>query len=96
LALKRIHPELDEKTLFMLSNKIRYDKPVSEPPSPSASRSSTPHHFSEADDSESDSDEDEELKRINSTGNSEKSFNQFIERAKSTENVFKNLDIKTD
>jgi hypothetical protein len=73
------------------SNKLRYDKPVSEPPSPSASRSSTPHHFSDNEDS-TDEDEDEELRRINSTTNSERSFST-IERPKSVEAMLKNLNV---
>ena len=70
---------------------MRYGKPASEPPSPSASRSSTPHHLSDNDDDDdSDSDEDQELKRIGSAS-SEKSF--VLERPKSTENLFKNMNI---
>ncbi len=74
---------------------MRYDRPMSAPPSPTTSRSSTQHNFSEDDDdTESDSDrENKEVANINSS-TSEKSFNQFLERAKSTENVFKNMNIK--
>ncbi len=79
------------------SNKLRYDKPVSAPASPSVSRASTPHHFSD-DDDETESDEDTEVKSINSNGLSqtERNINQFLERAKSTENVFKNMNIKNE
>lgn len=77
--------------LYLKSNKLRYDKPVSEPPSPSASRSSTPHHFSDNEDESDDTDE-EEIKNINSTAISERSFNVF-ERPKSTENLLRNLSI---
>lgn len=92
--MQRVHPELDENKLILLSNKLRYDKPVSEPASPSASRSSTPRHFSDHDDSSSE-EEDEELKRLNSTSNSERSF-MIMERPKSTENMMKNMNIKDE
>lgn len=91
LALKRTHPLLDE-TKLIISNKLRYDKPVSAPPSPSASRSSTPHNFSDYDD-ETESDEDNEVLTINSMSKPEQSIKKFLERAKSTENVFKNLTL---
>lgn len=94
LALQRTHPELDEKQLFLLANKLRLEKPASEPPSPSASRSSTPHHLSDNESSDSDEDE-EELKNINNTsGGSERSLTRYFERTKSTDNVYKNLDME--
>ena len=94
MALQRVHPELDENKIILSSNKLRYDKPVSAPASPSASRSSTPRHFSDNDDTSSD-DENEELKRLNSTSNSERSF-MMMERPKSTENLIRNLNIKDE
>ncbi len=78
--------------IFFQLSKLRYDKPVSEPPSPTASRCSTPHHFSDDDDSE-----DTDIEHTNEFGNnsqSEKSYSAFMERPKSTENVFKNMSIK--
>ena len=54
---------------------MRYDKPVSAPPSPSASRSSTPHHFT-SDDDETESDEDSEIRHINKLSQTEQNLNQ--------------------
>jgi len=90
MALKRTHPLLDESKII-ISNKLRYDKPVSAPPSPSASRSSTPHHFT-SDDDETESDEDSEIRHINKLSQTEQNLNQFLERSKSTDNVFKNMN----
>ena len=95
MALQRTHPDLDEKQLFLLTSRLRYDKPASEPPSPSASRSSTPHHLSDNDESDDDSEEEnKELKSSMNTSQSERSFTRYFERAKSTDNVYKNLDIE--
>lgn len=97
MALKKTHPELDEMKII-LSQQLRYGKPMSEPPSPNTSRSSTPHQFTDDDDSteESDLEENGGTSRLNSSTHSERSLNQFLERAKSTENVFKNMSIKNE
>ena len=93
--MQRTHPELDEKQLFMLAHRLRYEKPVSEPPSPSASRSSTPHHLSDNDDDDDDSEEENnELRSSMNNSQSERSFTRYFERAKSTDNVYKNLEIE--
>lgn len=118
MALKRVHPELDEEKLFLnvilnvilkikkiflhiyhfkKSNKLRYGRPVSEPGSPSASRSSTPHLFSDDDDddTETDDDGDSEIRRINSSSNnSEKSFGEK-NTGKSVEQTLRDLQIKS-
>lgn len=91
-ALFKVNPELKE-SLSYLNTKLRYDKPVSEPASPSMSRSSTPRHFSDNEDSSSE--DDEELKRLNSTTNSERSFT-YLDRPKSTDNLMKNLSLKDE
>ena len=59
------------------SNKLRYGRPISEPGSPTTSRSSTPRLTSDIDDDETDTseeDEDDEVHRINRSA-SEKSLN---------------------
>ncbi len=82
---------------FKKSNKLRYGRPVSEPGSPSASRSSTPHLFSDDDDddTETDDDGDSEIRRINSSSNnSEKSFGGK-NTGKSVEQTLRDLQIKS-
>lgn len=89
MALKKTHPHLDENKII-ISNKLRYNRPLSAPPSPSVSRSSTPAHFDQ-DETES---EDDEIKNINEGSNSVSSFKQFLERTKSTENMLQNLNLR--
>lgn len=97
MALKQTHPLLDE-TKILFSNKLRYNRPLSAPPSPSVSRSSTPACFNDDGDDDNDEteSEDDEIKNItgaHSNSGSTSSFHQFMERTKSTENILKNLNL---
>ncbi len=71
---------------------------MSEPGSPSASRSSTPHIQSEDDDDSDETDNDDEVRRINSSSNnSERSFNMSEKSTqKSVEAVLKELSLKSN
>ncbi|KAG0424763.1 hypothetical protein HPB47_028029 [Ixodes persulcatus] len=62
MALHKTHPELLESDLGSSKLQLRYPRPMSEPPSPSASRTSTPAPSEHGSDEEDDSDEGEELK----------------------------------
>lgn len=64
MALKTVHPEfLSEASA--LSNKIKYPRPISEPPSPSTSRGTTPTPSSPASDDEFDEDDEREKALLN-------------------------------
>jgi len=72
MALRTTHPELDEQTLILMLNKqLKYDNPISAPPSPTQSRASTPGFFSEADNDTDTESEDDELKGTLSRRSSE-------------------------
>jgi hypothetical protein len=66
MALKRNYPDLDEAKL-LLTSKLRYSKPESEPGSPTTSRSSTPAHFTDDDESSTDDDDEADLRSVAST-----------------------------
>jgi hypothetical protein len=74
---------------------LNFRRPVSEPGSPVNSRSSTPRHFTD-NESDTDSDDSETSHALNSTTNSDKSFNYVMSRPKSMENMLKNLVVKDE
>uniref|UniRef100_A0A646QF50 Glycogen [starch] synthase n=1 Tax=Hemiscolopendra marginata TaxID=943146 RepID=A0A646QF50_9MYRI len=63
MSLNRTHPELFEEDTTMAA-KMKYPRPVSEPPSPSSSRASTPVPSEKGSDSEEDEDEHPEEKEL--------------------------------
>ncbi len=67
---------------------------MSAPASPSVSRCSTPHNFSNDETEESEDDEvHREVREINNNTLNGSGFKPFIERPKSSENLMNNLNL---
>jgi hypothetical protein len=90
MALKRNYPDLDEAKL-LLTSKLRYSKPESEPGSPTTSRSSTPAHFT--DDDESSTDDEADLRSVASTSDLNGSRTPlFLSRCNSEKDVLSKIN----
>lgn len=94
MALKRNYPDLDEAKL-LLTSKLKYSKPESEPGSPTTSRSSTPAHFTEDDESSTDDDDEADLRSVASTNDLNGSRTPLLlSRCNSEKDVLSKLNIK--
>ena len=60
-ALQTVYPELGDELFEPVVQRFSYPRPISEPPSPSSSRVTTPSHSQPPSDDEEDVDEQQEV-----------------------------------